>query len=195
MKEILPVILFLIATICNAEDWTYTGSSTEFIPLSRDLGDNWSRSLVRTVNEKNELKGLFQSTAPDEIGPTTNFEIFRRENKIREFSEVEFYLDDTAQGKQTYQLVILVFENRKGLEQYWKVVHEEHIGSPVFTTVTNETHSCIFRLNNIYVRVSSRSVLAECERIAGRVFKLVQVKENESNKSRAGKFETETLSK
>ena len=183
MKKILPVLLFFLATICGAESWTYNGSSTEFIPLSKDLGENWSRSLIRTINEENELKNLFQSTAPVDLGPTTNYEIFRRENKIRELSEVEFYLKDQAPEKQTYQMVILLFENQEDLERYWTTTHPEQIESPVFTTVKNGIHGCIFRLKNIYVRVSSRALSTECERIAGMVFNTIELKRNESNQT------------
>ena len=176
----------MIATICGAESWIYNGSSTEFIPLSRDLGENWSRSLVRTVSEENELKGLFQSTAPVALGPTTNYEIFRRENKIRELSEVEFYFEGKATGKQTYQMVIFLFEDHEDLERYWTKTHPEQKESPVFTTLKNGIHGCIFRLQNIYVRVSSQAFLTECERIAGIVFDAIEIKRNRSNQPEQG---------
>ena len=189
MKELLPVLLFMIATICGAESWTYNGSSTEFIPLSRDLGENWSRSLIRTVSEENELKGLFQSTAPVALGPTTNYEIFRRKNKIRELSEVEFYFEGKSSGKQTYQMVILLFENHEDLELYWTETHPEQKESPVFTTLKNGIHGCIFRLQNIYVRVSSQALSTECERIAGMVFKTIELEQTKSNQSGDGNSE------
>jgi hypothetical protein len=184
MKNLLPVLLLLITTICNAGDWNYTGSATEFIPTSSQLGEGWSRSLIRTVNKENELKGLFQSTAPIELGPTTSYEMFRRDNKIRELSELEFYFEDEALGRQTYQLVIFLFPDTQELLHYWKKTHPEYSEVPVFTTVTQGTHACIFRLQNIYVRVSSKSLAAECERIAGLVFTSIQKQERESNQSR-----------
>lgn len=183
MKEILPVILFLFASICSAEDWIYTGSSKEFIPTSSQLGENWSRSLIRTVNEGNEFKNFFQSTNPAASGVTTNYEIFRKKNEIRELSEVQFYFEDSAQGKQSYQLAILLFPNKGKLLSYFENTHPEHLEAPVFTTIIEGNHSCIFRLQNIYVRVSSEALSTECERIAGLVFNMIQLKQKGSNQA------------
>jgi hypothetical protein len=183
MKELLPVILLFLSSICCAEDWVYTGSSTEFIPVSRQLGEDWSRGLTSTSNEQNELKRFFQSAHPVDSGITTNYEIFRRKNRIRELSDVEFYFEDEALGKQTYRLVILLFPDKQKLETYWKASHPENIDSPVFTTVIEESHCCIFRLQNIYVKVSSKALSTECERIAGMVFNMIQLKQKGSNQS------------
>jgi len=183
MKKLLPVILLFLTSICCAEDWVYTGSSTEFIPASRQLGEGWSRSLILTSNQNNELKGLFQSAHPVDSGITTNYEIFRRKNDIRELSDVEFYFKDEALEKQAYQLVILLFSDKQKLETYWKASHPKNLDSPVFTTVIKESHCCIFRLQNIYVRVSSKALSTECERIAGMVFNMIQLKQKESNQS------------
>ena len=183
MKKLFPVLLFFTATICGAEGWIYTGSTKEFVPASSQLGEGWSRSLIRTVNEGNELKGFFQSTHPVDSGLTTNYEIFRRENKIRELLETEYHFEGAAIGKQAYQLVIFLFEDHEGLDRYWKATHPEQPKSPVFTTEVKGTQSCVFRLQNIYVRVSSKALSTECERIAGMVFKSIETKENESNQA------------
>lgn len=181
MNKLLSVLLLFLTTICSAQDWDYSGSSTEFIPISSQLGEGWSRGLTRTSNETNELKGFFQSAHPVDSGLTTNYEIFRRKNKIRELSDVEFYFQDEALGKQTYQLAILLFSDKEKLDVYWKATHPENLDSPVFTTLIEENHSCIFRLQNIYVRVSSKALSTECERIAGVVFNKIQHKQKRSN--------------
>lgn len=183
MKELLPVILFLITTICSAEGRIYKGSAAEFIPVSSQLGENWSRSLIRTVNEKNELKDLFQSAHPVESGPTTSYEVFRRKNNIRELSDVEYFSDDEALEKQTYQLAIFLFPNQDTLATYWKASHSKHLDDSAFTTIIEGHNYCIFRLQNIYVRVSSIGLSTECERIAGLVFNMIQHQQNGSNQS------------
>jgi hypothetical protein len=185
MKGLLSVLLFIITTTCSAGDWLYNGSSTEFIPVSHQLGDSWSRSLIRIVNEKNEFNGLFRAAHPVDSGVTTNYEIFRKKNKIRELSEVEFYFEDTNQKKQTYQMVIFLFQERQDLERFWNATHKGNLASPVFTALINGNHCCIFRLQNIYVRISSKALPTECERIAGLVFNMIQTNKKHSSNRRS----------
>ncbi|MEM1221809.1 MAG: hypothetical protein AAGH40_03535, partial [Verrucomicrobiota bacterium] len=70
------------------------------------------------------------------------------------------------------------------LESYWAATHPEQKESPVFTTLKDGVHGCIFRLQNIYVRVSSKALSTECERIAGIAFDAIELKRKESNKSK-----------
>ncbi|MGJ8637991.1 MAG: hypothetical protein ACSHYA_01240 [Opitutaceae bacterium] len=182
MQKLLPVLLFLVSTICCAEKWVYMGEAKDFIPVSSQIGNDWGRSLIITANEANEMNKIFSRSAPHEIdmGITTSYEIFRRKNMIRELSEAKYYFKSSDLGKQTYQLVIFLFEDHEGLERYWNATHPEHLQSPVFTITTKGTHNCVFRLQNIYVRVASKSLSTECERIAGMVFNSILAEENES---------------